>query len=424
MIGRWAALAFAIAGCGRVAFDPVDGDEGSGPRDFDRDFTRGQLRGITVQRASPASYVDANGVIRYAAANQARLDHDPVTRAPLGLLVESAATNRMVDSAALDSDVEWFSNGACDVSADAAMAPDGTMSADAVIDLDTVDHARRGIGRQIANDTQAYSFSVFARAGTRNTMSFGAEMVLGSPTVQTSMTVDLSTGAVLTPPDAVAVAYGVDPFADGWYRVWIAIENNASGNVDGILSVWSNREAIGQTGSVYAWGAQLEQRERPSSYIPTLSEPATRAADVVTSNGDWLAPDRGTLRVTADISVARSVNQPALCFGDATMVHTCLGRHGSSGTTAFTIIRGGSITLGGSPWPRATPRTVAIAWSDTGSTFWDQNPGGSTNLSLLETSLVRFGSDRERFLDGHLRRVTYHPERLPDDELTAFATAP
>ena len=63
------------------------------------DFVSGNLgAGLTLSRTSAAPCHDAAGVMQMAPANQTRFDHDPVTRAPLGLLIEGAATNLLLHS--------------------------------------------------------------------------------------------------------------------------------------------------------------------------------------------------------------------------------------------------------------------------------------------------------------------------------------
>lgn len=61
---------------------------------LDLRFADGPLpAGIACTRASVATYFDAAGVLQTAAADTARITHDPVTGACLGLLAEPAATN-------------------------------------------------------------------------------------------------------------------------------------------------------------------------------------------------------------------------------------------------------------------------------------------------------------------------------------------
>lgn len=48
---------------------------------------------VTFGRASAATYFDATGTLQTAATDTPRFDHDPVTLAPLGFLIEEARTN-------------------------------------------------------------------------------------------------------------------------------------------------------------------------------------------------------------------------------------------------------------------------------------------------------------------------------------------
>jgi hypothetical protein len=54
---------------------------------------------ITFSRASTATYFDASGTLQTADADQPRIDHDPVTLARRGLLIEAARTNLFLNSA-------------------------------------------------------------------------------------------------------------------------------------------------------------------------------------------------------------------------------------------------------------------------------------------------------------------------------------
>jgi len=55
----------------------------------------------TFTRASTATFVGSDGLIQSAAINQARFDHDPVTLASKGLLMEESRTNLVFPSATL-----------------------------------------------------------------------------------------------------------------------------------------------------------------------------------------------------------------------------------------------------------------------------------------------------------------------------------
>jgi hypothetical protein len=64
------------------------------------DYVSGQNL-ITYTRAGNATFFDANGTIQTAGANTPRFDHNPATGESLGLLVEEARTNLLLNSETL-----------------------------------------------------------------------------------------------------------------------------------------------------------------------------------------------------------------------------------------------------------------------------------------------------------------------------------
>ena len=86
---------------------------------------------ITFSRASTGTYVDSDGLIKTAVADAPRFDHDPVTGESLGLLIEEERTNLFTYSEEFD-DATWLKSNAT-VTANDAVAPDGTSTADKLI---------------------------------------------------------------------------------------------------------------------------------------------------------------------------------------------------------------------------------------------------------------------------------------------------
>jgi hypothetical protein len=66
------------------------------------DYVSGQNL-ITYTRAGDATFFDANGTIQTAGANVARFDHNPATGESLGLLIEEARTNLLLNSETLST---------------------------------------------------------------------------------------------------------------------------------------------------------------------------------------------------------------------------------------------------------------------------------------------------------------------------------
>jgi hypothetical protein len=66
------------------------------------DYVSGQNL-ITYTRAGDATFFDANGTIQTAGADVARFDHNPATGESLGLLIEEARTNLLLNSETLST---------------------------------------------------------------------------------------------------------------------------------------------------------------------------------------------------------------------------------------------------------------------------------------------------------------------------------
>jgi len=68
---------------------------------LDLDLTASLDNRVTFTRASGGTRVNEQGLIETVAADTPRFDHDPVTLAPKGLLIEGARTNLVLNSATL-----------------------------------------------------------------------------------------------------------------------------------------------------------------------------------------------------------------------------------------------------------------------------------------------------------------------------------
>ncbi|MDP3314440.1 MAG: hypothetical protein Q8M47_00030, partial [Devosia sp.] len=80
----------------------------------------------TFGRASTATFVDRQGVLRTAAASTPRWDFDPITALSRGLLFEPQRTNLFLRARELDN-AAWTKTGLT-VTANTSAAADGTMA--------------------------------------------------------------------------------------------------------------------------------------------------------------------------------------------------------------------------------------------------------------------------------------------------------
>lgn len=218
--------------------------------------------GGAFARASAASYFDVEGVLRTAAADVHRLSYDPGDLArPPEYLIEPAATNLLLRSAEF-SDAAWSKGFGASVTADLAVGPDGAFSADRIESTTINSDVNQTI---ILGEQGPFTFSVFLLAGSAKRVRLREQQNA------INADVDLVTGEV----EGSGFA---ERCAGGWWRVTLAFEHQMLG-----VTVTIRNASGVATGDFYAWGAQLERGERPSSYIPTTSAAADRAADVITS---------------------------------------------------------------------------------------------------------------------------------------------
>ncbi|WP_444460318.1 phage head spike fiber domain-containing protein [Rhodobacter capsulatus] len=244
------------------------------------DFVTGLALGSpwSLTRASPATYVGADGLIMSAPVDQPRYDYSAGKRA---LLVEASATNLLPNSAQFDA-ASWAKTRAS-VLANAALAPDGTMTADKLVeDTSNNSHFAARTGTQIAGGT-AMVASIFAKAAERR---WFALVTADSANLFRTTYFDLQTGTLgLVSQGAAGHVAQIVAAGNGWYRCSVMqTQAAASGNFNFYPSVVSANGTTSYLGDgasgLYLWGAQLEVGAAVSSLIPTEAAAVTRAADL------------------------------------------------------------------------------------------------------------------------------------------------
>jgi hypothetical protein len=408
-----------LAACGRLGFDEGTDAAATRAATFSTDFESGQLGAVIFQRGSPASYVGADRRLHVATVDEARFDHDPMSGELRGLLIERPSANLIRYSDVLERQFEWFVNNAMTVNVDVAIAPDGTMSAEELVDTELVFSARDAQGATIPDDALPYSCSGFMKAGTTTLASFGCELLGGSQQIQTEMDIDLAIGAIVRPPPST-LSYGIEPYGDGWYRVHMTLLNTQTGNNNIILSFWGLFSNSMHTGSFYAWGAQIEQSATVTSYIPTAAAQLPRAADVAKLiELSWFNQMSGS--VLADVALARihPDTQPAACLVAMDPDTTCIARSGSA--QAAMVSTGATPLVTGGSWQDGKERTLVVTWDASMTALHEATSVASTVQPLSSSATLAelaIGSDGSRFFDGWVRELTVWPFVLGADELT------
>jgi len=211
---------------------------------------------ITFTRASTGTYFDSAGVLRSATYN---------------LLTYS----EQFDNAA-------WAKGNTSINQNATTAPDGTLTADKLVeDTATAEHILVQ-GTPVVGRTE--TFSIYARAAERTRITLGG----GGFTAQGfSALFDLSTGTLISNTGNKA---SISDVGNGWYRCSISFVPSTTVTYRvSLIDANNNSTYTGNgTSGVFVWGAQLEQASTAGPYYATTT--AANGAPRLTFNPTTLAP--------------------------------------------------------------------------------------------------------------------------------------
>jgi hypothetical protein len=381
---------------------------------------------ITFTRASTATFVGVDGLIKTAASGAARFDHNPATGESLGLLVEEARTNLITYS-------EQFNNAAWSktnitITANSATAPDGTTTADTFAG-DGTNNVHYIITSGAAG---VKTISVFAKANTSNIV----QLLFGG-SISSWANFNVSTGAVGS--IGTLCTASIQQFANGWYRCILATTDSAA--TDAAFSIVpsatsSRAESNSLSTSVYLWGAQSEASSSfPTSYIPTSGSTVTRAADVASMTGtsfsSWYSNVQGTICANARmLSTTDNVYRIIVEGADSspTFKDFTLGMYnGNVGNFTSRFNTGNYDVYASSAIASNVSFKFACSYTASSADFAYNGLLASTKngLSQLISADRMFIGSRpggSLFLNGTIARLAYYPVRLSNAQLQALTS--
>ena len=384
--------------------------------------------GATYTRSSSATYFDGTGAMQTASANTPRLDYDPVTKVPQGLLMEDGRTN-LVSSSNAYSGVS--SVGGSSVQSTSVPAPDGSTMRKCVFGTSgSLSNACRWSSVGIGVST-TYAMSVYAKAAEYSQIYLTG---VDSNTVGRSARYDLINGTVTQCGTSLAGSESITPVGNGVYRlslVYTTGSTNGGGGPyndirPGIANSCASTQGDGTAG-VYFWGVQIEQGSFPTSYIPTTNATVTRARDGLTiPNGSWISSSAGTIIATGNTSnIPPSGAFPALAYLRTSGADALsLGYRDSAPYVKVQLTVSGTNVHYNAAVANFdnSDKILAFAYdtSNHASSIGGLSAASSSGATPAFTYAQVGGPSAGTATNGYIKRVTYFPTRQPDYSLPDY----
>jgi hypothetical protein len=223
---------------------------------------------ITFTRNSSATYFGSDGLLKTAAANEPRIDYDPVTGECKGFLVEEQRTNLLTYSDHIDL---WNrATASTRISNAEVVSVDGVLR---MYKLESIDGLLATMYNQHTfpvTSGKTYVASLYAKQGNFNSIGItfrntnAAGWQTGTIKLSEVYVADTSTGASWK-------FGGCDHVGNGIYRVWAyctADQDHALGGIDVRISS-DFGETLVAGSHVFIGKVQCEEGAFPTSYIPT-----------------------------------------------------------------------------------------------------------------------------------------------------------
>ena len=371
---------------GRLLIDLRSSSGATVPAGFEISLWHAQ----TQEGTTATEYIPTGATISGAP----RFDHNPSTGESLGLLIEEARTNILLKSEKLDA---WFRGSNSSVTANQAVAPDGTTTAD------RVQHNSAGsswLRQNVLTSGVTYTVSVYAKAVTPGTNDqFSFELGFTSP-------IFTATGE--------------------WQR--FTFTGTAIGS-----SVYLNNANDSFATDVYFWGAQVEEGSFATSYIPTDSSTVTRAADVVEITGtnfsSFYNQNVGTIFVdnsyrgldsfpfVVDYSDGTVNNRHSLFYLTSSNPITLRARtRVSTDQSALEVAIPASGVFAKTAYAYASNN---FAVSSAGSSVLTDSTGSIPTINQLTIGATFANAS---VYSGHMKRIAYFPTRLPNATLQSITS--
>ena len=395
----------------------------------------------TFTRASSGTFVGSNGLVQTAATNVARFDHDPVTLASRGLLIEESRTNQSLYSGALVANTGWGS--VATTSIIDGFGPDGNdayqVSETTATSLHTLGNSG-GTGAASATSVTSgttYTGSIFIKkiSGSIDWI----QVTLGSGGFGTAQYANFNIGNG-TVGNSAGLASGTSPrienYGNGWYRCSISVTatTTTTTSVNTIIGFIQNTNgttrlpsyAGSTSNSILAAMCQFEAGSFATSYILTTTSSVVRSADVCSITGSAFSgmynQPEGTILVNA--FTPASGDRTIFAVDDNTANEMIRLR--TEGTNPFfKVTDGGSELVAIDSGTVVANTSFKLAGAYKLNDFASSINGGAavtdTSGTIPTVDRMRIGAGQGgNTMCGCVASLRYYKKRLPDAKLVTL----
>jgi hypothetical protein len=374
--------------------------------------------GITFSRSSTASYTNSSGQLATAGSGVLRFDYN-LSGSPLGVLLEGASTNVCLQSGSL-SVAPWY-NQYTSVGGTTA-GPTGSSTDLDLIIPSTFSTNFHGLYQAITFSAAIYTISLWAKAGGYSDLAVN----ISSGGGYSGVVFNLSAGAIVSTSSGYSAT--ITNWGGGLYRITVTVTLGAGANylyLCPFSAAGGSAYAGDGVSGVYVGLLQVEQLPFASSYIPTTSGSATRAADAF-SAAAWPALAAGTLYVKGDTANIGRM-QRLLQIDDGTANNRASLSFNTSAATEFDFLSGGSseaaLTAGAISAGTQIQMAAAFAPNDFALVEAGGTPTVVSSGTIPVLSKLRIGADTSgaNNLFGHIAQIgIWNGTRAPNTALQSL----
>ena len=263
-----------VSGTVRIRFrggSTVDGTFHSGNGTYTEILTSTGHTNIRIDGGTAFTGSVTNVSVVEVQGDKPRLDYDPLNPTCPHLLLEPQSTNLIKFSE--DFSNSYWTKNSISIISDVLVSPDGTANASTITEDSTLNNHRISVNGLTGSGT--HTISVFAKANSRNWLLIR--------NAANNAWFDVLNGVVGTVQSGTA---NIEYYGNGWYKCSL-IMSSLSTPAFGIADNNNSYSYQGNgTGSLYVWGAMIEQLSYATSYIPTAGSTITRVAETCNNAGN------------------------------------------------------------------------------------------------------------------------------------------